>query len=757
MRWISSLMRRWVSRNCACTLATRGWRGPYLLDRSASFLAISAYWARSLLTISEVIAALKPPASPPDFFSCWTWSNLARASAVWTRAATSWLLRSVICWSFTVTPCDTVRLLAERKSSTAFSAAPTRDFSPSIWPLSHVEAIRLASFLARTCSSKYASATALAIAAAFRGDSELTLMSTRKVVPCRLTFIRRCRMSTDLALAASSRLAPPAGPPLLNRLNNRLTGSRRPGVGMNSGSAVNFSFSTTRCRIAPDWINSVSLSMVASSVPKFDICSADWFDSIALERRGSTSTVEVAVYNVVADSAQSSASVISASGGAATIFQRRRRMRASSRRSTVGCDPRSSAPAVCSSNVSAGCSKLRCNIDSYLVFVEAEGGDIAVAGGVSMEDGNGAKSIEQILDTGIGGGDVVLALLAEEAVALISAGERHNDIAAQLVVQSELQGVGEHAGGTGIGSFGDELLGLEVNIQQAGGAPGQFGAIGGTGDGADGRIDEALLHIAGAQFARDQVVPSERDPAQCAIALRIQRLARGAADIALVAFDAAEPAKHRRERIIDPAVKRIDLTIQAILIDHGAVLRPRRSVIVGIGAKADRGGQPIEFLANADIAGQEIIRRRLHRAGRRTQGTDTDIQMGDLEIGENLHIVGDIDPAIALEAGIGLIEAGIAMISGLLGIQRHVDAMLVPERARAQRGLDHRGDVRALQGVRGKHVAVVEPAGNQRRTEHPGAGADSDRLITGLLSIFHRRVLGWHLFAAVRVRQVRQR
>ena len=40
--------------------------------------------------------------------------SLARASAVCTRAAISWLLRSVSCWSLRVTPCDTLRLFAER-------------------------------------------------------------------------------------------------------------------------------------------------------------------------------------------------------------------------------------------------------------------------------------------------------------------------------------------------------------------------------------------------------------------------------------------------------------------------------------------------------------------------------------------------------------------------------------------------------------------------------------------------------------------
>ena len=38
--------------------------------------------------------------------------------------------------------------------STACSDATTRDFRPSIWLLSQVAAIRVASYLARTCSSK---------------------------------------------------------------------------------------------------------------------------------------------------------------------------------------------------------------------------------------------------------------------------------------------------------------------------------------------------------------------------------------------------------------------------------------------------------------------------------------------------------------------------------------------------------------------------------------------------------------------------
>ena len=68
-------------------------------------------------------------------------------------------------------------------------------------------------------------------------------------------------------LAASSGLAPLLGPPVLNSC---LTGSSRPGFGLNSGSLVSCSLLTTLASIETDWISSVWLSMVASSVPKFD-------------------------------------------------------------------------------------------------------------------------------------------------------------------------------------------------------------------------------------------------------------------------------------------------------------------------------------------------------------------------------------------------------------------------------------------------------------------------------------------------------
>src|ERR1700733_1783869 len=99
-------------------------------------------------------------------------------------------------------------------------------------------------------------------------------------------------------------------------------------------------------------------------------------------------------------------------------------MRANSRRSTVGCDHLSPTLPACSPASSRGWSKLRCNIDSYLIFIVTEGGSIAVASGVDIKEGNRAEAIEYILDAGIRADDVILAQLAEELVVLVSAGER---------------------------------------------------------------------------------------------------------------------------------------------------------------------------------------------------------------------------------------------------------------------------------------------------------------------------------------------
>src|SRR3977135_1733184 len=123
----------------------------------------------------------------------------------------------------------------------------------------------------------------------------------------------------------------------------------------------------------------------------------------------------------------------------------------------------------------------------------------------------------------------------------------------------------------------------------------------------------------------------------------------------------------------------IDLTVAAVLVDDGTVLRPRRLVIVGIGTKSDRCDQAVKLLPKTDIAEQKIIRGRLHGACGRTESADAFIQMGDLKIGQNGKIVGDVEPGVALEAGIGLIEARILAIDRLLRIQLEIDAVPFPK------------------------------------------------------------------------------
>src|SRR3981081_2360793 len=186
----------------------------------------------------------------------------------------------------------------------------------------------------------------------------------------------------------------------------------------------------------------------------------------------------------------------------------------------------------------------------------------------------------------------------------------------------------------------------------------------------------------------------------------------------------------------------IDLPVAAVLVDDGSVLRPRRLVIVGIGTKSDRCRQPVELLAKADIARQKIVRRRPHGVGGRTERADPFSQMRDLKIGQNGKIMGDVEPGVALEAGIGLIEARILPIDRLLRSEPEIDAVPVPKRMRAQWGLEYRGDVRTLVSVRRKDVAVIEAPGNQRWAEQPRSGANADRFVSRLLSIFHRRILG---------------
>ena len=105
------------------------------------------------------------------------------------------------------------------------------------------------------------------------------------------------------------------------------------------------------------------------------------------------------------------------------------------------------------------------------MFVEAEDGNVAVTFGEAVVSGNGRKAIDEVFDPRVGGDDVVLAHLAEELVVLVTAREGDDDVATQFVIEAELRRVGENAGGAGVGGLRDDLLGIEVNIEQAGGPP----------------------------------------------------------------------------------------------------------------------------------------------------------------------------------------------------------------------------------------------------------------------------------------------
>jgi len=53
--------------------------------------------------------------------------------------------------------------------------------------------------------------------------------------------------------------------------------------------------------------------------------------------------------------------------------------------------------------------------------------------------------------------------------------------------------------------------------------------------------------------------------------------------------------------------------------------------------------------------------------------------MSNLEIGENGEVVRDVEPAIAFQAGIGLIKAGVLIICSGLRIQLQIDAVPLPQ------------------------------------------------------------------------------
>ena len=70
--------------------------------------------------------------------------------------------------------------------------------------------------------------------------------------------------------------------------------------------------------------------------------------------------------------------------------------------------------------------------------------------------------------------------------------------------------------------------------------------------------------------------------------------------------------------------------------------------------------------------------------------------MRDLETAEYNHVMGDIEPAGALEACIGLVEAGILIVDRGLRIELQIDAVALPQRIGPQTRFDRRGNVRIL-------------------------------------------------------------
>ena len=155
-------------------------------------------------------------------------------------------------------------------------------------------------------------------------------------------------------------------------------------------------------------------------------------------------------------------------------------------------------------------------------------------------------------------------------------------------------------------------------------------------------------------------------------------MARRSPDVALIAFDAAEPAEGGRDRIVDPAVECVDLPVAGVLVDDGAVLRARRSVVVGIGAEADRCCQPVELLAQRDVAGHQIVWRRRYGVGGGSERADAFVQMRDLKATQQHRVFRDVHPAVALQARIGLVQARKLAIGRRLCVQLQVQTVPPP-------------------------------------------------------------------------------
>src|SRR5262245_37316740 len=98
----------------------------------------------------------------------------------------------------------------------------------------------------------------------------------------------------------------------------------------------------------------------------------------------------------------------------------------------------------------------------------AERRDVAVALGITVEHRNASEAARQIFYARVERRDLVVARLAVEFVLLDAACDRDDDVAKELIVDSQLKVVGEDAGHAGVGRLRDDLLSLEADVDQPG-------------------------------------------------------------------------------------------------------------------------------------------------------------------------------------------------------------------------------------------------------------------------------------------------
>jgi hypothetical protein len=79
-----------------------------------------------------------------------------------------------------------------------------------------------------------------------------------------------------------------------------------------------------------------------------------------------------------------------------------------------------------------------------------------------------------------------------------------------------------------------------------------------------------------------------------------------------------------------------------------------------------------------EVAGHQIVWRRRYGVGGGSERADAFVQMRDLKAAQQHRVVRDVEPAIALQAGIGLVQARKLAISRRLRIQLQIDAVPPP-------------------------------------------------------------------------------